>query len=75
MKKTAISAISSIACLGGCTSISPTTATPTAFECESIHPEVCALEKQFHILRLEQAEQNAAIQAAEQKRRAQLDRG
>jgi hypothetical protein len=74
MKRTAIAAISSIACLGGCTSIAPTAAVPPAFECTSIHPEVCSLEKQFHRLRFEQAEQNAAIQSAERKRKAELNR-
>ena len=61
--------------LGGCTSMSPTASTPPPFECTSIHPEVCALEEQFHLLRFEQAEQNAAIQAAEQERRARQNRG
>jgi hypothetical protein len=38
----------------------------------SIHPEICELEEKFHELRFEQAEQNAAIEAAERKRRAQV---
>lgn len=58
------------ACVTGCATVTPSVAKPLPFECTSIHPEVCQLEKQFHILRFEQAEQNAAIDAAERKRRA-----
>ena len=61
--------------LGGCTAVSPTVAKPPPFECTSANPEVCNIEKRVHVLRFEQAEQNAAIQAAEQKRRAELNRG
>jgi len=58
------------ACVTGCATVTPSAAKPPPFECTSIHPEVCDLEEQFHILRFEQAEQNAAIDAAERKRRA-----
>ena len=58
------------ACLTGCATVTPNVGKPPPFECTSIHPEVCQLEEQFHILRFEQAEQNAAIDAAERKRRA-----
>ena len=44
---------------------------PPPFECTSIHPEICELEQEFHKLRFEQAEQNAAIEAAELRRRAE----
>ena len=62
-----------IACLAGCSTTSPkSSAAPPPFECTSIHPEVCELEEKFHQLRFEQAEQNAAIEAAELRRRAQV---
>jgi len=55
----------------GCAATIPgATAAPPPFECTSIHPEVCQLEKQFHLLRFEQAVQNASIDEAERKRRA-----
>ena len=37
-----------------------------------MHPEICKLEETFHELRFEQAEQNAAIEAAERRRREQV---
>jgi len=52
---------------------SRTTVTPPPFECTSIHPEVCQLEEQFHLLRHAQAAQNAAIDEAERKRRARTE--
>lgn len=60
-------------CLSACstTGQKSTTAVPS-FECTSIHPEVCELEEQFHNLRFEQARQNAAIEEADRKRRAQI---
>ena len=73
MKKTMLPAALAGIFLGGCATVSPTAATPPPFECTSINPEVCSLEKRAHILRLEQAQQNAAIQAAEQKRKAELN--
>lgn len=58
----------------GCAATSPKTGTaPPPFECVSIHPEVCKLEEQFHMLRFEQAAQNAAINEAERKRRARQE--
>ena len=61
-------------CLSACstTGQNSTTAMPP-FECTSIHPEVCELEEQFHNLRFEQARQNAAIEEADRKRRAQIE--
>jgi len=47
-------------------------ATPSPFECTSIHPEVCELEEQLHMLRFEQAHQRAAIVEAEPRRRAEI---
>jgi len=47
-------------------------AAPPPFECTSVHPEICKLEETFHELRFEQAEQNAAIEAAERRRREQV---
>ena len=60
-------------CLSACstTAQKSTTAVPP-FECTSIHPEICELEEQFHNLRFEQARQNAAIDEAERRRRAQM---
>jgi hypothetical protein len=75
MNRKTLAAIASFASVAGCASVSPTAAEMPPFECTSIHPEICALEKQFHALRIEQAEQNAAIQAAEHKRRTELDSG
>ena len=55
----------------GCAATAPrTTEAPPPFECTSIHPEVCQLEEQFHLLRFEQAVQNESIDEAERKRRA-----
>lgn len=72
MKNTMILALAAIACLTGCsTTSSRTSAVPPPFECTSIHPEICEVEQEFHKLRFEQAEQNAAIEAAELRRRAQ----
>ena len=75
MIRTTLAAIVSFASVAGCASVSPTTADVPPFECTSIHAEVCALEKQFHALRVEQAEQKAAIQAAEHRRKSELDSG
>ena len=58
------------ACVTGCATVTPSATKLPPFECTSIHSEVCELEEQFHLLRFEQAEQNAAIDAAERKRRA-----
>ena len=63
----------SLAFLSGCSTTVPQKAAPPPFECTSIHPEVCEIEKQFHVLRFEQAEQIAAIDEAERKRRAATD--
>jgi hypothetical protein len=61
-----------VACLSACSTTAPkSSAAPPPFECTSIHPEVCELEEQFHKLRFEQAKQNAAIDEAERRRRAQ----
>ncbi len=72
MKYATILALAAIACLSACSTTSPrSSALPPPFECTSIHPEICELEEQFHKLRFEQAEQNAAIEAAELRRREQ----
>ena len=74
MQKTTVFSLFTAMCLGGCATTSPkATGTPPAFECTSIHPEVCDIEEQFHLLRFEQAAQNAAIVEAERRRRAALD--
>lgn len=74
MKKAIIPAVLAGIYLGGCATVSPTMATPPPFECTSINPEVCNIEERVHVLRFEQAQQNAAIQAAEHKRKAHLNR-
>ena len=62
-----------ITCLSACsTTGQKNTAAAPPFECTSIHPEVCELEEQFHNLRFEQAKQNAAIEEAERRRKAQI---
>jgi hypothetical protein len=62
-----------ITCLSACSTTGQNNAAAVPpFECTSIHPEVCELEEQFHNLRFEQAKQNAAIDEAERRRRAQL---
>jgi hypothetical protein len=70
MKKLTIAVPIAIAVLSGCSATVPQKAAAPPFECTSIHPEVCDLEKRFHVLRFEQAQQNAAIDAAERRRRA-----
>ena len=75
MKKTMIPAAVAGIFLGGCSSMTPTASTPPLFECTSVNPEVCSIEERAHVLRFEQAQQNAAIQAAEQKRRARMNQG
>jgi hypothetical protein len=73
MRTATILLLATTACLYACSTTAPrSTATPPPFECTSIHPEVCELEEQFHKLRHEQAKQNAAIDAAERKRKAQM---
>jgi hypothetical protein len=73
MRTATILVLATTACLYACSTTAPrSTATPPPFECTSIHPEVCELEEQFHQLRHEQAKQNAAIDEAERKRKAQM---
>ena len=65
--------LAAIACLSACSTTARQNAgSPPPFECTSIHPEVCEVEEQFHNLRFEQAKQNAAIEEAERKRKAQM---
>jgi len=71
MKNVMILALAAIACLTGCSTTSAQRTAVPPFECTSIHPEICKLEQEFHKLRFEQAEQNAAIEAAELRRRAE----
>ena len=72
MRTATILLLAATACLYACSTAAPKrTAAPPPFECTSIHPEVCELEEQFHKLRFEQAEQNAAIEAAERRRKDQ----
>jgi len=72
MRNVTILALAAIACLTGCSTTSAQRTAVPPFECTSIHPEVCELEEQFHNLRFEQAKQNAAIDEAERRRRAQM---
>jgi len=69
MRTATILVLAAISCLSACSAVSTQrTAAPPPFECTSIHPEICAIEERFHILRFEQAQQNAAIEAAEARR-------
>ena len=71
MNKTTLAFTASMLLMAGCSTMGRgPAAKPPPFQCTSIHPEVCELEKQFHLLRFEQAEQNAAIDAAERRRKA-----
>jgi hypothetical protein len=73
MQKTTVFSLFAVLCLSGRAATSPrATGSPPPFECTSIHPEVCDLEEQFHLLRFEQAAQNAAIDEAERRRKAAL---
>ena len=73
MRTAMILPLVAVTCLSACSTTAPkSSAAPPPFECTSIHPEVCELEEQFHKLRHEQAKQNAAIDAAERKRKAQM---
>ena len=70
MRIATILVLAATACLYACSTTAPkSSANPPPFECTSIHPEVCELEQKFHDLRYEQAAQNAAIEAADRKRR------
>ena len=71
MKGTSLAIVATVIGVSGCASTASMKSTkPPAFECTSIHPEICDIEREFHRLRFEQAEQNAAIDAAEQRRKA-----
>ena len=73
MRKTTMALAATAIGITGCASTGGgKTSTPPPFECTSIHPEVCEIEREFHKLRFEQAEQNAAIDAAERKRKSNL---
>ena len=71
MKRTSLAIVATVIGVGGCASAGPMTSVkPPPFECTSNHPEICDIERQFHQLRFEQAKQNAAIDAAERRRKA-----
>lgn len=70
MKRLTIAVAAFGAFLSGCSTTAPQKAMAPPFECTSIHPEVCELEEQFHLLRFEQAAQNTAIDEAERRRKA-----
>ena len=73
MRKTSLALAATVIGITGCASTGgKKTSTPPPFECTSIHPEVCDIEREFHKLRHEQAEQNAAIDAAERRRKASV---
>lgn len=70
MRIATILALAATSCLAACSTTAPrSSAAPPPFECTSIYPEVCELEKQFHKLRHEQAEQISAIEEAESRRK------
>ena len=71
MRKVSLALAATVIGITGCASTGTTKMSrPPPFECTSIHPEVCDIEREFHKLRFEQAEQNAAIDAAERRRKA-----
>ena len=71
MKTKSLAVIATLVFVAGCSTTGPrSTVKPPPFECTSIHPEVCELEEQFHLLRFEQADQIAAIDQAERRRKA-----
>ena len=73
MKTTSLAVIATMVFAAGCsTTGTRLNAKPPPFECTSIHPEVCELEEQFHLLRFEQADQIAAIDEAERRRKASM---
>ena len=73
MKRISLAIVATVIGVSGCASAgSMKSVKPPPFECTSIHPEVCDIEREFHKLRFEQAEQNAAIDAAERKRKASV---
>ena len=71
MKRISLAIVATVIGVSGCASAgSMKSVKPPPFECTSIYPEICDIEREFHKLRFEQAEQNAAIDAAEQRRKA-----
>lgn len=71
MRKTTILVVVVIAGLSGCSAMVPkTAATPPPHECTSVKPEICDMQLELHMLRFAQADQNAAIDEAEQRRKA-----
>lgn len=70
MKRLTLAVPAAVAFLSGCSATVPQKTVAPPFECTSIHPEVCKLEEQFHLLRFEQAAQNKAIDEAERRRKA-----
>jgi len=73
MKTATIFVLLALGCLTACsTAPQRTAAAPPPFECTSTNPQVCELQREVHALRVEQAEQNAAIDQAERRRKARL---
>ena len=73
MKRTSLAIVATVIGISGCASAgSMKSVKPPPFECTSSHPEICGIERQFHELRFEQAEQNTAIDAAERRRKATI---
>jgi len=73
MKTATISVLLALGCLTACSTAPQRAAVaPPPFECTSTNPQVCKLQREIHTLRVEQAEQNAAIDQAERRRKARL---
>ena len=71
MIKSTLTAMFAVVLMCGCVATGPvSTATPPPHECTSAKPEICDLQLELHILRFAQADQNAAIHEAEQRRKA-----
>ncbi len=71
MRESMLIALVAVALLSGCVATGPaSTATPPPHECMSAKPEICDMQLELHMLRFAQADQNAAIDEAEQRRKA-----
>jgi len=73
MKAATVLALLALGCLAACsTAPQRVAAVPPPFECTSANTRICELQREFHNLRFEQAEQNASIDRAERRRKARL---
>jgi len=70
MRESTFTALLAVTLMSGCVATGPkSTATPPPHECTSEKAEICDMQLELHVLRFAQAEQNAAIDEAEQRRK------